>query len=366
MSIEEGNIIEEQQEEEEQPAVNILNRSSSGSTKSTPPPTSPAKMAKQDMEISHMSQLTSIEKQKVKVLFREAVVKGFRMDQIPDFIFIKSRLNVTHSLVVTLKKMQKADDRYWFYELARDSLAYLSCYRLAIDKLSQLETEMWLIIINPKIEPAVRILATKEVHSITKTSVLLLRDLPFITNLSKFYDLSDLDPEKKGIKKLQQEKDPKDNNNYDPLKREFNRSDFDNLNSSLVHTILENVKDTRRIDAVTSDPKTGKKLVDADVMEEMQQQMKTLGYDTDPASMAARDKKREEIEDRYIGKSLTKLDGELSGVETDDEKKVAKIIQDYRKTLNYLDEIVSPEHRKAISRIRSITDSEEEDENDDE
>lgn len=32
--------------------------------------------------------------------------------------------------------------------------------------------------------------AIKEIHNIEKTKVLLLRDLPFITRLSKFYDLT--------------------------------------------------------------------------------------------------------------------------------------------------------------------------------
>ena len=30
----------------------------------------------------------------------------------------------------------------------------------------------------------------KELHNLTKTSVLLLRDLPFVTNLSKYYNTS--------------------------------------------------------------------------------------------------------------------------------------------------------------------------------
>ena len=137
------------------------------------------------------------------MLFREASIKGFRMDQIPEFIYIKSKLNVSYHFVETLKKMQAEDDRYFFFELARDSSAYLSAYRLAIDKLNQLEKEMWLIIMNPKVETATRVMATKEIHAIVKTGVLLLRELPFITNLSKFYNLAELDPNKEGIKKLQ-------------------------------------------------------------------------------------------------------------------------------------------------------------------
>ena len=178
--------------------VNILNRSTEPRTNSN----WKRKISREDITINNMYQLTRIQKALVKVLFREASIKGFRMDQIPEFIYIKSKLNVSYHFVETLKKMQSEDDRYFFFELARDSSAYLSAYRLAIDKLNQLEKEMWLIIMNPKVETSTRVMATKEIHSIVKTGVLLLRELPFITNLSKFYNLAELDPNKEGIKKL--------------------------------------------------------------------------------------------------------------------------------------------------------------------
>lgn len=41
-----------------------------------------------------------------------------------------------------------------------------------------------------KTEPSSKTASIKEIHSVEKTKVLLLRDLPFITWLSKFYDLS--------------------------------------------------------------------------------------------------------------------------------------------------------------------------------
>ena len=322
--------------------VNILNKSTDAPKQGHYKP--PRKYPKEDLVIHHMYQLTTLEKQKVKNLFREAYIKGFRMDQIPEFIYIKSKLNVTYGLVCSLKEQQKIDDGYWFYELARDSTAYLSCYRLAIDKLDQLEKEMWLLIMNPKVETSVRVMATKEIHSIIKTGVLLLRDLPFITNLSKFYDLSELDPDKKGLKKLQYVKDRNNPNSYDPLKKEFNKSDFDGLNSSLVHNIIHNITDKKRIDNV-----------DADVIEEMQSQIQTLGYDTDPDILEKKEAHRKSIEDKYIEQNLATLDKELSNVKSEDESKVIKAAQDYRKTMDYLDQIVSPEHRDAITRIRSIT-----------
>ena len=40
-----------------------------------------------------------------------------------------------------------------------------------------------------KVEPSAKTAVMKEIHNIEKTNVLLLRDLPFITQLSKYYDL---------------------------------------------------------------------------------------------------------------------------------------------------------------------------------
>ena len=46
---------------------------------------------------------------------------------------------------------------------------------------------------DPKVDHSIRIQAAKELHSLSKTSVLLLRDLPFVSNLTKYYDVSKLD-----------------------------------------------------------------------------------------------------------------------------------------------------------------------------
>src|SRR4051812_10793747 len=70
--------------------------------------------------IENYSELTKLDKELVKVAFREACLKGFALNQIPDFIYIKTKMNVSLNLVKKLRRMQINDDRYWFYELARD------------------------------------------------------------------------------------------------------------------------------------------------------------------------------------------------------------------------------------------------------
>jgi hypothetical protein len=68
--------------------------------------------------------------------------------------------------------------------------AYVWAYRKCIDEIEQLKKELWNIIMGSKVDMNNRIQATKELHSLSKTSVLLIKDLPFVTNLSKFYDNS--------------------------------------------------------------------------------------------------------------------------------------------------------------------------------
>ena len=61
---------------------------------------------KEDRVIHHMYQLQEKEKDKVKVLFREATLRGWRLDQIPEYIWIKSKINVTYGLCKHLKERQ--------------------------------------------------------------------------------------------------------------------------------------------------------------------------------------------------------------------------------------------------------------------
>ena len=319
---------------------------------------------KEDRVINHMYQLSSKDKDKVKILFREGTLRGFRLDQIPEYVWIKSKINVTYGLCKSLKEMQYWDDREWFYMLARDSVAYMGCYRAAIDRLEQLDKELWLIIMNAKVETSSRIMAVRESHAISKTSVLLMRDLPFITNLSKMYDLSEMNPEnKKTMMKLKQAKHHSNSNIYGDERKILlkDKTSFNDINQSLVNNILDRTRDNSIVENILSHNKT--KPVDTDVMADMQRQIRELGYDTDPEVKAHKAKIRKEIEDKYIDINLKKLDEELGRVESEDEARIIKVKQDFQKSMDYLNQIISPEHRAAISRINEITESE--DDNDD-
>ena len=75
-------------------------------------------------------------------------------------------------------------------KLAKDHFAYIGVYRDVIDQLQQLTHELWKIVMDDKSSQSDKTAAIKEIHNIEKTKVLLLRDLPFITRLSKYYDLT--------------------------------------------------------------------------------------------------------------------------------------------------------------------------------
>lgn len=142
-----------------------------------------------DRIVNSMTQLTYMEKIKVKEHFRQGCAKGFLITSMSEYIYKTCKIQITFHFAQSLKKMQIEENRWWFYELAEDSNAYLCIYRDALDVLKQLEQEMWLIILNPTADFNARVLATKEMHSLTKSRLLIAKELPFITSLAKQYDL---------------------------------------------------------------------------------------------------------------------------------------------------------------------------------
>ena len=73
--------------------------------------------------------------------------------------------------------------------LAKDHFAYIDVYRDAIDQLQMVTHELWKVVMDNESSQSDKTAAMKEIHSIEKTKVLLLRDLPFITRLSNYNDL---------------------------------------------------------------------------------------------------------------------------------------------------------------------------------
>ena len=92
-----------------------------------------------------------------------------------------------------LKKSEEQESRDWYLMLAKDSFAYVYAYRESMDKIGQLERNLWEIFEDPKTTQMGKVKTIRELHKLVITETLLFRDLPFVTNLTKCYDLSKLD-----------------------------------------------------------------------------------------------------------------------------------------------------------------------------
>jgi len=57
-----------------------------------------------------------------------------------------------------------------------------------MDKIEQYERELWSMAEDPNTKEKTKLKIFQELHELTKTFVLMQRDLPFLTGLSRFYD----------------------------------------------------------------------------------------------------------------------------------------------------------------------------------
>jgi hypothetical protein len=122
--------------------------------------------------------------------YKEAIKNGFAMKGIQQCIDSKTKIWIEWPCLEYIKKAEEQEKQGWHYHMARDRFAYVGAYRKCIDEIEQLKKEMWSIIMDSKVDMCNRIQVSKESHNLPKTSVLIVMDLPFVANLSKFYDES--------------------------------------------------------------------------------------------------------------------------------------------------------------------------------
>jgi hypothetical protein len=144
-------------------------------------------------KVKSLRQLRHTEKELVRLNYKEAIIKGFTLKGIQQYIASKTKIWIEWSCLEYLKKAEEQENKEWYLRLAKDHFAYIGIHRDALDEIQQLKNELWKIILQSKSENSIKIAAVKELHNLVKTKVLLLRDLPFIMNLSKYYDLSKFD-----------------------------------------------------------------------------------------------------------------------------------------------------------------------------
>jgi hypothetical protein len=143
--------------------------------------------------VKSLMQLRRTEKELVRLNYKEAIIKGFTLKGIQQYIASKTKIWIEWSCLEYLKKTEEQENEEWYLRLAKDHFAYIGIHREALDEIQQLKNEMWKIIMNSKSENSEKTAAVKELHNLVKTKALLLRDLPFISRISKYYDISILD-----------------------------------------------------------------------------------------------------------------------------------------------------------------------------
>lgn len=75
---------------------------------------------------------------------------------------------------------ERVENKKWYYYMAKDQLVYISVYRKCIDELELVKKECWNKIMNANAKNSIKIQSLGEIHSVTQTIALLLRD--FICN----------------------------------------------------------------------------------------------------------------------------------------------------------------------------------------
>jgi hypothetical protein len=97
-----------------------------------------------------------------------------------------TKIWIEWSCLKYLKKAEAQEKGEWYYHIVKDQFAYVGAYRKCKDEMEHLKKELWNIIMGSKVDMNNRNQATKELYSLSKTSTLLIKDLPFVTNLSSF------------------------------------------------------------------------------------------------------------------------------------------------------------------------------------
>jgi hypothetical protein len=191
-------------------------------------------------KVKSLRQLRRTEKELVRLCYKEAIIKGFTLKGIQQYIASKTKIWIEWSCLEFLKKAEEHENREWYLRLAQDHFAYIGVYRKCIDEVELYKEGLWSLVLSPEESGTVKVAAYKELHNLSKTSVLLLKDLPFVMNLSKYYDPEILDPKRESLSRLGK-------NPNTPSERAISFLDtittrFDKRNVSTVYNTLERIE----------------------------------------------------------------------------------------------------------------------------
>ena len=226
-------------------------------------------------KVKSLKQLRRTEKELVRLNYKEAIIKGFTLKGIQQYIASKTKIWIEWPCLEWLKKAEEQENREWYYYMAKDHFAYVGAYRKCIDELDLLKKEAWNILMDINTTRETKILATKELHSLCKTYTLLIKDIPFITNISKYYDKDILDSSY--TDPLQSKRTYSNRNDRDTDRNPVERQSIDRPENSNYPFDFNGIKDNAKEDNSLEDnnfesPSKHKQLDDK-VTETMQAQL---------------------------------------------------------------------------------------------
>ena len=99
--------------------------------------------------VKSLKQLRRTEKELVRLNYKEAIIKGFTLKGIQQYIASKTKIWIEWSCMEYLKKAEEQEYREWYYHMARDHFAYVGAYRKCIDEMELLKKEIWSILMDP-------------------------------------------------------------------------------------------------------------------------------------------------------------------------------------------------------------------------
>ena len=141
-----------------------------------------------DKRITSLKQIKKNDIELISLVYRQGVMRGFELEDLQKYIAIRTRYWIERNIINKIAKREHNYDLKWFYSIARDRMAYIGLYRRCMDEIDECKRENWRIADQPQSTSEVKLKAIKELHQLSRTSILLARDLPFVIKLSNYFD----------------------------------------------------------------------------------------------------------------------------------------------------------------------------------
>lgn len=265
--------------------------------------------------VKSLRQLRRTEKELVRLNYKEAIIKGFTLKGIQQYIASKSKIWIEWSCLEQLKKTEEQENKEWFYHMAKDHFAYVGPYRKCIDEIEQYKKQIWDIIMDSKTTQETKIQSFKELHNLSKTYTLLIKDLPFVTNLSKYYDKNIL------------------NSNYNDFK--YSKITYSNNNNRLCGKNLDVEKNLSR-------PESSDNQFNFNDIEDENVLFDHSGLKDDNKDSG----KYKQIDDKI----MEDMQSQITNSDTANSKSQDEM------TVEDMDNLITPEHVETIRKLRELRD----------